>query len=725
MGESIQKRLGRVRPPRVQITYDVEVGDAIVKKELPFVMGIMADLAGDRAVREDMGLAPLPDYKQRVFAAVDRDNFDDMMKTVMPTLRLSGLDRFIASDVSAAWRDKGTEPEKAAFSCALRFEKLDDFRPERLVRNVGTLAAFFERRNLLQDFAAKLDGNDALQASLRELLFPSDNAQEDALRKAYEDALAAAGAAREAAAKAGEDTSPEGEEKRKEAEKTVQDAEEAVSKAKEALNAAWKEKKLDTESVAAAMVRNSGDADEDKRQREVADARLAACLAEHEDNPFTLPSSGSMLGMLAERVASKDKLLACQLDAILHAEAFQKLEAVWRGLHYLVFNTETSDRLKLRLFNASFKELRTDLERAVEFDQSLLFKRVYEEEYGTFGGEPYSCLLHVHEYGLSAVDLGVLQKMAEVAAAAHTPLISAASPQLFGLGNFTDLPLPRDLHKIFQSADYIEWRSFREKDDARYVTLCLPHLLMRLPYGSATDPVETFVYEEDVAGPSPDRYLWGNAAFALAGCITAAFAKYGWTAAIRGYEGGGAVENLNVYKYRQTNGETVALCPTEVSITDRREKELSDLGFIALIYRKNSDKAAFFSGQTVHKPPVYSTDAANANARISARLPYLLNASRFAHYVKANMRDKVGSFMTADNVSKYLNNWISQYVLLSDDAGDDIKARYPLREARVDVAEEPGNPGAYKCVIFLRPHFQLEELTASIRLVAELPPPAV
>ncbi len=429
--------------------------------------------------------------------------------------------------------------------------------------------------------------------------------------------------------------------------------------------------------------------------------------------------------MLTERVACKDKLLACQLDAILHAEAFQELEAVWRGLHYLVFNTETSDRLKLRLFNASFKELRTDLERAVEFDQSLLFKRVYEEEYGTFGGEPYSCLLHVHEYGLSAVDLGVLQKMAEVAAAAHTPLLSAASPQLFGLGSFPDLPLPRDLHKIFQSADYIEWRSFRVKDDSRYVTLCLPHLLMRLPYGNDTDPVETFVYEEDVAGPSPDRYLWGNAAFALAACITAAFAKYGWTAAIRGYEGGGAVENLNVYKYRQTNGETVALCPTEVSITDRREKELSDLGFIALIYRKNSDKAAFFSGQTVHKPPVYTSDTANANARISARLPYLLNASRFAHYVKANMRDKVGSFMTADNVSKYLNNWISQYVLLSDDAGDDIKARYPLREARVDVSEDPGNPGAYKCVIFLRPHFQLEELTASIRLVAELPPPAV
>ena len=403
MGESIQKRLGRVRPPRVQITYDVEVGDAIVKKELPFVMGIMADLAGDRTVREDLGLPPVPEYKLRTFAAVDRDNFDDIMKTVAPALKLSGLDRFITEDASAAWREGGVEPEKAAFSCALRFEKLDDFRPECLVKNVETLAAFFERRNLLQDLAAKLDGNDALQASLQKMLFPTgDSVSElDALRKAYKEALASVDAARDAVSKAGED-----QEKQKAAEEGVQQAETAASEAKKKLD---EKRKAKTESFAAAMVRNSGDPDEDKRQREVADARLAACLAEHEDNPFTLPASGSMLGMLTERVACKDKLLACQLDAILHAEAFQELEAVWRGLHYLVFNTETSDRLKLRLFNASFKELRTDLERAVEFDQSLLFKRVYEEEYGTFGGEPYSCLLHVHEYGLSAVDLGVLQ----------------------------------------------------------------------------------------------------------------------------------------------------------------------------------------------------------------------------------------------------------------------------------------------------------------------------
>lgn len=325
MGESIQKRLGRVRPPRVQITYDVEVGDAIVKKELPFVMGIMADLAGDRTVREDLGLPPVPEYKLRTFAAVDRDNFDDIMKTVAPALKLSGLDRFITEDASAAWREGGVEPEKAAFSCALRFEKLDDFRPECLVKNVETLAAFFERRNLLQDLAAKLDGNDALQASLQKMLFPTgDSVSElDALRKAYKEALASVDAARDAVSKAGED-----QEKQKAAEEDVQRAETEASEAKKKLD---EKRKAKTESFAAAMVRNSGDPDEDKRQREVADARLAACLAEHEDNPFTLPASGSMLGMLTERVACKDKLLACQLDAILHAEAFQELEAVWRA----------------------------------------------------------------------------------------------------------------------------------------------------------------------------------------------------------------------------------------------------------------------------------------------------------------------------------------------------------------------------------------------------------
>lgn len=716
MGESIQKRLGRVRPPRVQITYDVETGGAIVKRELPFVVGIVADLGGDPTAH-GADVPAITPYKERTFATIDRDNFDALMKDITPVLSLSNLPRYIAdkpsvyapyADTADAQSKLGTVsvPEEGKFVCRLKFEKLEDFAPGNLMRQVESLNAFFERRSQLQDLAAKLDGNDALQDALHTLLFAVDH---DALQQAVSAAKAELDTATAALTE-----DPENAEKQK----TKAKAQQEWEKAQAALA------QLSATDIVQMMVRETGDAAENARQTRLGEDRMQACLAEHKEAPFELPKNQSIIDMLSQRVAAKDRLLALQMDAILHATAFQRLEAAWRGLHYLVFNTETSDRLKLRLFNATFKELETDLERAVEFDQSLLFKRIYEEEYGTFGGEPYSCLLHINEYSTSAVDLGVLKKMTEVAAAAHTPMISAASPNFFGMESFTELPLPRDLHKIFQSADYIQWRSFRESDDARYVSLCLPHILMRLPYGKDMNPVEAFAYEENVQGESPDKYLWGNAAFALARCITTAFAKYGWTAAIRGYEGGGLVEELPIYKFMQPNGEKVALCPTETSITDRREKELSDLGFIALVYRKNSDKAAFFSGQTTQNPPLYATDSANANAKISARLPYLLNASRFAHYIKANMRDKVGSFMTADNVSKYLNNWISQYVLLSDDAGDEIKARYPLREAQVNVSEDPSNPGAYKCVIFLRPHFQLEELTASIRLVAELPPPA-
>lgn len=440
---------------------------------------------------------------------------------------------------------------------------------------------------------------------------------------------------------------------------------------------------------------------------------------------LSLPPSESIVEMLTLRVAAIDALLSQKLNAILHDPDFQHLEATWRGLHYLVSNTETSERLKLRLLNTTFNELKNDLNKAVEFDQSRLFKNLYEEEYGTFGGEPYSCLLHVHEYGRSPTDLDMLEHLAKVAAAAHTPLLTAASPSLFDMDSFLDLGAPRDLSKTFQTAECIRWRSFRELEDARYINICLPRCLMRLPYGAQNVVVEEFAFEEDVLGDDHSKYLWGNAAIALAGCITKAYALYGWTAAIRGYEGGGVVEGLPVHLYRKATGEQVAKLPTEIAITDRREKELSELGFIALVYRKNTDKAVFFGGQSVHKPPVYTMDEATANARISARLPYLLNASRFAHYIKAIMRDKVGSFQSAASVSLYLNTWVAQYVLLSDTAGQEIKAQYPLREARVDVVEVDSDPGEYKAIIYLRPHFQFEGMTVSIRLVAKLPPPVL
>lgn len=427
---------------------------------------------------------------------------------------------------------------------------------------------------------------------------------------------------------------------------------------------------------------------------------------------------------ISARIADIDRLLTAQLNAIMHAPEFQKLEGAWRGLHYLVMQSETSGMLKLRVLNISKKELAKDLEKAAEFDQSALFKKVYEEEYGTFGGAPYGALVGDYEFGRNPMDIGLLEKISNVAAAAHAPFLAAADPGLMGLESFTDLPNPRDLAKKFETPDYAKWKSFRESEDSRYVGLTLPRVLMRLPYGPDTVPVETFNFKEDVDGTDHSKYLWGNAAYAMATRLTDSFAKYGWCATIRGVEGGGKVEGLPTHTFSTDDGEIAMKCPTEIAITDRREKELADLGFIPLVHCKGTDYAAFFGAQSSQKPKKYDTDAANANARLSTQLQYLFAMSRFAHYLKAIMRDKIGSFMTRKECEVYLNRWISNYVVSSEDAGMELKAKHPLKEARVEVADIPGKPGCYRAVCFLKPHFQLDELTISLRLVAELPPPA-
>ncbi|MEX2570219.1 MAG: type VI secretion system contractile sheath large subunit [Gemmatimonadota bacterium] len=434
--------------------------------------------------------------------------------------------------------------------------------------------------------------------------------------------------------------------------------------------------------------------------------------------------SNDTVAAISDRIAQIDEMISAQLNEVMHAPEFQRLEATWRGLNYLVMNTETGTQLKLRVLNVSQKELLDDLEKAVEFDQSNLFKKIYEEEYGTLGGNPYSVLVGDYEFGRHPQDMALLEKLSNVAAAAHAPFIAGASPKLFDMDSFTELGRPRDLSKIFESAELIKWRSFRASEDARYVSLVMPHILLRLPYGPDTKPVEGFNYVEDVDGRNHTKYLWGNAAWALALRITTAFSLYSWCAAIRGVEGGGVVEGLPTHTFRTDEGDIALKCPTEIAITDRREKELNDLGFIALCHSKGSDFSVFFGGATSQKPKAYNTDEANANARISAQLPYVLAASRFAHYLKVIVRDKIGSFQTREGIEKYLNTWIADYVLLNDDAPQSSKAQYPLREARVDVTEVAGRPGSYKATVFLRPHFQLEELTASVRLVAELPAPA-
>lgn len=425
--------------------------------------------------------------------------------------------------------------------------------------------------------------------------------------------------------------------------------------------------------------------------------------------------------MVKVRIAQLDALISAQLNEVMHHEKFQRLEASWRGLHYLVDQSETSPNLKIRVLNVSKRDLFKDLERAPEFDQSATFKKVYEEEYGVFGGAPFGLLVGDYEISNHPEDMALLAKMSNVAAAAHAPFIASAGSKLLGLDSYSQLGEPRDISKIFDSIEYTTWRSFRESEDSRYVGLCMPHVLMRLPYGRDTKPVESFDFQEDVDGKDHQKYLWGNAAYALAARTTDAFAKYAWCTAIRGVEGGGLVQDLPTHTFRTDEGDVALKCPTEIAVTDRREKELADQGFIPLVHCKGRDYAAFFSVQSANKPKKYDKDFANANARLSSQLQYLMAVSRFAHYMKAMMRDKVGSFMSRQNCQDFLNRWISQYVLLDDDASQDKKAQYPLREARVEVQEVPGKPGVYRAISYLRPHFQLDEIDVSLRLVAELP----
>jgi len=425
--------------------------------------------------------------------------------------------------------------------------------------------------------------------------------------------------------------------------------------------------------------------------------------------------------MITARIAQIDHLVSLQLNEVLHAKEFQKLEGTWRGLKYLMDQSETSDKLKIKVLNVTKKELLRDLQRAPEFDQSAMFKKVYEEEYGVFGGAPFGALVGDYEFGRGPEDIELLEKVAQVASAAHAPFLTAAAPEMLNMDSFTTIDAPRDMAKIFDSSEYAKWKSFRQSEDSRYVGLCLPHVLMRLPYGKNGAQVDGFNYEEGVDGTDHDKYLWGNAAYALGARLTQAFAQYGWCAAIRGVEGGGLVEGLPTHNFTTDSGDVALKCPTEAPVTDRREKELADLGFIPLVHCKGTDYAAFFSVQSGQKSKVYDSEAANANARLSTQLPYILAISRFAHYLKSMMRDKLGSFMSRTDCERFLNQWIVNYVTPDDTASATVKASHPLRDARIEVSEVPGKPGVYRAVSFLRPHFQLDELSVSLRLVAELP----
>jgi type VI secretion system protein ImpC len=421
-------------------------------------------------------------------------------------------------------------------------------------------------------------------------------------------------------------------------------------------------------------------------------------------------------------IAQIDKKLSAQLNEIMHDPAFQKLEGTWRGLKYLIDQTETGDALKIRVLNVTKRELFKDLEKAVEFDQSTLFKKVYEEEYGQLGGEPYGLLVGDYEFDRSPEDINLLKMVSGVAASAHAPFISSASPKMLNLERYTELTAPRDLAKIFQSVEYAAWKSFRESEDSRYVGLTLPRVLSRLPYGENFKKVDEFNFEEVVDGKDHSKYLWMNAAWAYATRITDAMAKYGWMVRTRGVEGGGKVENLPVHTFPTDDGDVAMKCPTEIAISDRREFELSNLGFLPILHAKGRDFAVFMGAQSCQKPKTYFEPDANANAELSAKINYILCVSRFAHYLKVMARDKIGSFMEVKDCERWLNRWIMNYVVANPaDVDEATKAKMPLADAKVEVKPVKGKPGWYEAVAWLRPHFQLETLTTSMRLVAEVP----
>jgi type VI secretion system protein ImpC len=449
--------------------------------------------------------------------------------------------------------------------------------------------------------------------------------------------------------------------------------------------------------------------------------QLASVLTEMA---AALSGGADLDAMLSARIADIDDLVSAQVNEILHAPPFQRLEAAWRGVAYLVTQTEVSPALRVRLLPVSKADLLRDLEVASEFDQSALFKKVYEEEYGIFGGEPFGTLIGDYEFGRHPQDVALLERIAGVAAAAHAPFLAAAGPALFGWESFTQLALRTDLTSLFSGTEYVKWRAFRDQEDARYVGLTLPRILLREPYAPEALATESFVFREDVEGTDAARYLWGNAAFALGARIAEAFARTGWSAAIRGVDGGGLVGGLASPEVETDSGRVVVKGPMEYAITEEREKELADVGLIPLVHCKGTDHAVFYSVQSCQRPRRYDTDEANANARLSTQLQYILATARFAHYLKVMMRDKTGAFPDQHHIEDHLNRWLMDYCLGNPESADiEARARKPLRDGRVTVREARGKPGSYEAVIHLQPHFQLDELTVSLRLITELPPP--
>ena len=621
-------------PPRVEIFYEIEVSGEKERRQLPFVVGVLADLVGHP-------LEPPKRVRDRKFVSIDVDNFDDVIKKVAPRLAFN-VDNRLSEDQSDTPR----------LNVWLEFRRMDDFAPVSVALQIPALRSLLELRSRLNDLQAAIQANERLDELIKQAL----------------------------------------------------------------LYHPWGE------------------------DRETRDAALERLVVECRQGRFTAGANGPIESlpelfsdfaegrllvanttdaMLARRIADIDDLVSKQLNEVFHHPEFQRLEASWRGLEYLTRRSAASRMLKVRILCISKREILRDLQMAPESDQSGLFRLIYEEEYGTFGGQPFGALIGDYGFDYGPDDVGLLAQMSNIAAAASAPFIAAAKPAMFNLESFRELPRPRDLEKVFETSAHARWHAFRKSGDARYVGLVLPHVLQRLPYGSDGLAAEGFDFQEDVDGTDPTKYLWGHAVYRFAVRLSEAFSRHGWCASISGMEHGGLVQGLPLPRFLGNDSEALVMCPTEIAISDRRREELRKLGFIPLCWEKQTDRAVFFEAQSCQKPNFYYTDAESFSAAAAAKLEYTFATSRLSHYIRAITRDKGWQFHNRREWERYLNEWLADYVLLDEDADPEVKARYPLSEGRIKVEEASGWPGQFRVSAQLKPNFQLTRPEKAIEELVE------
>jgi type VI secretion system protein ImpC len=636
---STQKFIARNRAPRVRIDYSVEIFGAEKTVDLPFVIGVLADLAGQPRQ------AP-PSLEQKKMREIDVDNFETHMQRLQPR---------VAFAIPDATRGTGE------LAVDLTFETMEDFLPGAIARRVPGVDRLLEQRTQLANLVVYLDGKTAAESLIENVL--SDSRLQQQAR-----------------------SSP---------------VEPEAQSFLDLLSQTFKPRTQEALAQVGAAV---------------------TTLVEQVAGGHEAPRDDA-IQVINSVIARLDGQLATQIDLILHHPDFQRLEGAWRGLLYLVRNTETSESLKIAFMSLSKTELRKVIVRyqSIAWDQNPLFKILYEEVYGQLGGQPYGCLIGDYEFTHEPADIEILRGIAQIAAAAHAPFLSGASPRVMDMKSWQEISMPRDTSQLFASPSYSLWRSFRETEESRYIALTLPRFLARVPYGQATDPVEEFSYEEQIQGTDPRSYVWANAAYAFGTNIARAFTLYGWCARVRGIESGGLVEGLPVHLFLSDDG-TPALATTEVAISDRREAELSKLGFTPLVWRRNTDSGVFISAHTLHQPAVYDDPELTAADQLAARLPYILTSCRFVHYIKCIMRDSVGSFMDREQMERWLNDWIAQYVEHDPaNSNEEGRSRRPLADAQVVLEPIADNSASYMGKLYIRPHYQLEGLTTSLRILFRMP----